>query len=261
MLFLYHPDTEHIGDQTYYAKGWKAVAACGAGELPRIVTKYMNMPTIMGDGIRRRERFLFADWLTLDFDKECISLQEAIYVFKSHIHVIGTTKNHQKQKGKNPPADRFRVFLKFVERVRKWQDYEESLQRLGNTYGADPRAFCASQPFHPLTEIISVNACGKLVDIVKYIPPPPTPPKPKPVRETDDKKMPDYVQDWLTNGVTDRRNDTCFKIGSILTACGWNEDEILQKVLASPIPLDSSPDRVKEVRDAVRNGVLRSKKK
>lgn len=265
-MFLYHPDTEHLGQMGFYKFGWKAVVVGGAGELPRLVSKYLTSPCIWAKGVRLRSNFIFAEWIALDFDKS-LTLGEALSEFEPYIHCIGTTKSHQIAKGLDGPRDRFRVFLKFTGRVKRWQDYEETVRLFVKRYGADAQAVAASQPFMPVREVVSIKYWGKLVEPVLYDD------EMAKIREMKKKerdkvfgeefegqrRIPKFVRDWLEDGCPDgRRNITCFKAGSWLFRCGFDENEIVRMIMASPIPL-SAPGIEGEVRDAVRRGISRAR--
>lgn len=262
-MFLFHPDIDHLGDHARYKYGWKARIICGANELPGLVLHYMCSPSIWAKGIRLRENFLLAEWIALDFDKDCPTLEEAKQIFWPLIHVIGTTKSHQKKKGDDPPRDRYRVFLKLYDRCKDWRDFEATTRQWAKDTGADMQAINASQGFLPCKELYSVKYWGGLVDIVKH-----TPPVKKEVerrvhnqKKFDEKYgnkrvIPRFVKEWLTSGCRDgERNRTCFRAGGWLSRCGFNEDEIVRMIMNSPLPVSNSPAVEREVRDAVRRGI------
>lgn len=61
--------------------------------------------------------------LALDVDDGC-TIAEATRLFAPYSGFIGTSKNHQKQKGDKPPCDRFRIVLQLGGQIKSDADYK-----------------------------------------------------------------------------------------------------------------------------------------
>jgi hypothetical protein len=128
--------------------------------------RYCWCPVVFAKPHRRKDNFLFADWIALDFDSGP-SLAEITKAFATTKCVIGTTKSHQKPKSGNPPCDRFRAVIKLKDRCENMLDYEHTLRVLSKRYDADKKAVDAARYFRPCN--VTFSSVGNKFEIIKYL--------------------------------------------------------------------------------------------
>lgn len=125
-------------------------------ELASYVTAHTWSPIIYKKNTRRSDNFLYSTIVGLDFD-EGMTLDQATQNFFCDMrHIIGTTRNHQKQKKDRLPCDRFRVILQFEKAITDMRVYKWNVQRLVNHYESDANAKDAARLFFPCTKIVSM---------------------------------------------------------------------------------------------------------
>lgn len=252
MSISFHADTVNIGKEWLYSANWQILSNDSPLEIAHRLTTHMTSPCIWASGVRKQAYFLHADWLGLDFDRG-VTLQEIRHKLRATIHVIGTTKSHGKEKGNEPACDRFRVYVKLKERCGSLEHYKFGARFVARSTGADLQAADGARMFMPCREIVSVNEYGDKIRL-----PTPTPPKKVDRGYTNDGRIPKYVDDWLKGGVGEgHRNKACYRIGAILTRCGIDEAAIVDKIMQSAIPIDTSQATRDEVANAVRSGARR----
>jgi hypothetical protein len=249
-LISIHRDTEHFGDERRYYKDFEPVDFGGdLGALAIAVSRYAWSPSQWGEGGRRRQtNFIRAHYCVLDYDGS-LSLAQALRTFADCLHIIGTTRNHQKEKDGTPPQDRFRVLLKFERPIEDLMTFTANMRHWIGRFGADPACRDGARFYWPCVDIVSINSDGDVVEIV-----------PPPVIENPGRRyevvrraqvIPAYLQPILNQGAPQgTRNATCFRLGAELTRCGFSSDRVFEIVESSPmsLPLD-------ELRRAVANGI------
>lgn len=255
----YHP---LIGQPLgYYAKDWRIVHDVTFTRLAACTSKYRMSPIIWNDGRRLGTNFKYADFIGLDSDSGVFTLEMALAEFKSYKHVIGTTKNHQKQKGTEGPCDRLRVFLQLNERVDSFPLYRYICTLLAKNYNCDTNPVDGARMFGPCTPV-SVQDEGRCLDVGFYRDrlwkeQEAIAAKPKKSLPVDPslKKLRPWVRQLLITGVDKNvsRNEACYKIGIYATRDGFSQSEIVELIMNSAIPIDYTVR--KEVENAVKNGV------
>lgn len=260
-MFMYHPDTENLGNGRFYARGWKGKQCETIAEIATLVQRYAASPCMWGGGYRLKKNFRYAEWLALDFD-DGLSLEEAKDIFAPYLHLIGVTKSHGKEKS-GVVADRFRVILRLSLRTHNLYDYEMTVSRLVKKYGADSACVDGARFFWPVKEIVSLEYFGKVVTVVDSS----AVVEARKKREAQRKKnwlhsykkggdIPPRVKRKLENGVREGyRNTACYQIGADLGPLGYSENEIVGLIMNSPIPIRLDAKVEAEVRNAVRSGM------
>lgn len=263
-MLMRHLDETRIGQGKYYSTGWLGVIVPTAGELASVVVRYAVSPCMWAGGIRKRENFRFADWLGLDFDSG-LTLFEARRAFSPYLHVIGTTKSHQVDKG-GAKCDRFRVFLKFANRCRSKEDYEATADRFIKKYGAD-KCRDTARFFWPCKEIVVCQYWGKVIHAVD-------------TSEVQQRKaemlleryeklrlyyrpngaIPGWINRAFEYGSSESRQLLSFKIGSCLKKLGFSEQTVVDRIMSSMI-VHSKPEPFTrgECERAVNNGFKETK--
>ena len=260
-MFSYHPDQKNIGKNDKYYWNFHPVAIDDPKRIAAAVTQFVTSPIIFKEGkdkygrlrewYRHSSCFVRANWIGLDFD-EGPTLAEMTQEFSEKIHVIGTTKSHQKPKGTNPACDRFRVFLKLPVTITSKDDYKSILRYYVEEYDADEKCVDAARCFQPCKVITSTRNDGATIPVRKI----------EYERSNVDtsfylktKTIPPWVDKWLRFGVSQGdKNEACFKIGIWLTKSGYSHNEIVSLIMNSPIP-NQHADVYKEVYDTSLRGV------
>lgn len=231
-----------------------------------IFTRYLWSPIIWKGGHRRQANFLCAHYVGLDFENPDVSIEEIERKYQDSWHLLGTTRNHQKAKGTNPPMDRFRLLLKLERPITDLEEYKYNMKKLVYENGADAACVDGARAFQPCTELFWYNTADKLslVSVMKG----PTPEEIKARIEAAKARialqqrayagsLPRYAQQWLMNEIPmGERNRACFKLGCMLYRSGMSYEDALEKILASPTYAGTalSSDLLIEIKRAVRSG-------
>src|SRR3990167_57085 len=254
-MISYHPDKENHEKEWMYTEYWRTVKTDDMDLMAKIICTFTNSPISWKEnrkgfgGYRKKENFIECNWIALDFDNG-IFLSDILEKVNEKIHIVGTTKNHQKPKKKELPWDRFRVWLKLEKEIKNVVEYEECMKWNAKEWGCDKRATDGAKKFRPCKEIVSIKKDGELskidreeikiqkMDYRKF--------------SAEERTMPKFISEFLQFGVTsgDSRNLACFKCGLHLTRCGYSAEKIFDMIMNSPIPKDNS--------NFVRNEVMRA---
>lgn len=252
-MISFHRDTDHLGIASKYRDGWEPA---NLDDPHRIATGILRFPWSgiqWWHGRRNQRSFGRAAWCVLDFDTPEFTLAQAINnVFADCIRIIGTTKSHQRDKN-GVVCDRFRVALKFDAVVTDLETYRSSMAFHIARWGADAACVDGARFFWPCTAIVSVADDGETAEVVE--PAPRAAPRDYSVyREA--KLLPYWIEGLLKFGCpTHTRNSTCFKLGIYMTKCGFSDDEIIELIVASPIPrCGKDALDFQEIARTVRNG-------
>lgn len=130
---------------------------CHGSILMNIATQCFWSPAVWKENKRARDNFEFADFGALDFENPLVTIEMIERSFCDSWYFIGITRNHQKQKGKIPPMDRFRLVFKWERRILELKEYEYNVDKLADCYGADLSSCSAQHPFFPCQKIVSFN--------------------------------------------------------------------------------------------------------
>lgn len=249
-MYSYHPAIHLIGKASCFARGWLVNAK--PRSLTTVLLSHATSPSLYANGYRARASFMRADWVGLDFD-DGPTLREIEHTFQGQIHVIGTTKSHQKQKGSALPCDRFRVWLKLETTITNARDYEATARHYVYHYDADKACVDAARLFWPCQTITSVCWEGETADVVC------APEKTYAKAAGTYTGIPKWVKEWL-NGNAPNRNKTVFKCAVWLARNGWGEDRIVDTVMGSALMYvgHTEPLTDRELRKTVRSGIERA---
>ncbi len=259
-LFSIHPNSADVGNHALYAKGFAVKMTDTINRLADLCLSNLNSPVIWKCGIRKADNFAFAEFAVLDVDDDTgMNLDQAMEAFRGFVHIIGTTKSHQKDKG-GKVCDRYRVFIALEERVSDPIIYQSTNAALARKYSGDLQATAGHMAFMPLKKIVGYSEVGKRLPLERIVV---RKPQRKFVSSTtygENRIVPRYIQDLLTYGASPgERNLACFKIASGLRGSGFFEDEVVQLILSSSVPIDQSERVQREIRSAVRSAFRRAK--
>lgn len=244
-----HRDTRNFGDESRYYKDFEPVDfGDDLASIARVISTYVWSPNQWLDGGRRREAsWTRALYCVLDFDDGDVTIEQAKRTFADCIHIIGTTRSHQKPKGDFPACDRFRVVLKFERPIENLREFRASMGYWIGRFGSDSQCIDGARFYWPCEKIISICGDGDTVEVVE---PPPPAPTPDYSAYRLEKAIPAWARGVLLLGAPrGRRNSTCYRLGVYLSQCGFCTEEILHLISHSPIDL---PDD--EAARAVTNG-------
>lgn len=258
-FFNIHPNQKDLGNHALYSKGWSVKMFNSIGALAEMCTSHLNAPVIWSCGVRKQANFIYADFVVVDVDDDSkMSLDAAIERYSRFVHVIGTTKSDGLLKG-NRIGARYRIFVAAEKRITSPVDYRNLCLQEAHLCGGDWQASCPAQQFMPLKRIVSYAEIGRrLPNEIKFAS--------KRVEMSVGscstggfkKEIPRYIQRWLEGEVSiGQRNLTVFKAACGLKKRNFSEDEILEIVLSSSLPLDKSAKTVQEVKSAVRSAMRR----
>jgi hypothetical protein len=128
---------------------------------------------------------LLANWVAIDIDDgggKSPTMQEILVTLEKLVHVVGTTKSHQKEKG-GQICDRYRVAIALDGFCEEPAVYKRICNHFIERFNADKACSDAGRFFWPCKEIISVQEEGDRFDFGTMVPEPAAP-KPPAARET-----------------------------------------------------------------------------
>lgn len=142
-----------------------------AGDLKKYILKVPYSFGVFKDNHRKKDNFIKADFLGLDFDED-VTLAEAEELFKEYMYIIAPTRSHQKEKN-GKVCDRFRVILILSSPITDNDTFEATWHSLYEKYPKIDKA-CkdSSRQFYPSLSIYKINPEGKRVDPVAPAPKP-----------------------------------------------------------------------------------------
>lgn len=252
-MISFHPVKDMVG--AAYANGFKVADTNSVMRLSRAIEGWVWSPCIWRDGVRRQDHFLRADWCVLDFDDGEMSLREACDTFCDMVHIIGTTKSHQKEKG-GPPCDRFRVLLKWERPVTDLRDYRFNMKKILSRYPADPAPKDGARFFFPCTMVVQASSEGYTEGLL---------PTPENFERPNLERLKAYgqagilpprVRDRLVNVVPEgARNTTWYCLAKDMVRCGLDEIGIVDMIVSSKTYEGRvGPSLLHEIAQCVRNG-------
>ena len=128
-------------------------------------------PVIWRDGKRLTENFIASCFMVLDFDEADYTIEQAKADWADSVHIIATTKSHQREKGGKPPKDRFRVVSPWDDCIFDPDVYSHNVAVLVKKYDADPTCIDAARFFWPCREIMSIQRDGYLQPVLPFTKP------------------------------------------------------------------------------------------
>ncbi len=267
-MFSYHPvvpkyDKANPWD---YRNGFKT-ADVSVERMSCGISKYAWSPNVWEEGKSLTANWRSADWLTLDFDNGAIPLTQAVNIFCDTIHIIGTTANHQKDKFndkgeiKAPACDRFRVAIKFAERISDLRLYSHQLRLAEKKYSTDPACKDGARFFFPCKEIVSLSDDGYFWEIDHDVP--------KEINYAENAYIrakggviPRPIVNLLKQHIwkEGERNTLCFRVGAALGPIGYSAVEVCHLIYASPTYKNApiTDYLAREIHQSVSNGIKRA---
>lgn len=213
------------------ARGWQTADCRDIHALSWLVLGYTWSPIVWKDGYRCQANFLHADFLALDFDDPQFPLAHAKRAFAGLTHLIGTTRNHQREKH-GIVGDRYRVVVPFSERVTSVEVYRHNVKLALAMYdNADQSCKDGARPFFACREIIVIEDDGDPWDVE-------TLPIVANRKVSTFRKTRGYLSSttraWLETALPHgTRKTTMFKLGCALRRAGLSYDDAMAAVDAS----------------------------
>lgn len=242
-MISYHPTAKTAMAAT---SGWRTAFSVGP-----VITQYIWSGMVWREGRRNSENFWFSDWCVLDFDSGEMSLAEAVKNFCDCIHVIGTTKSHQLEKG-GIISDRFRVAIPWEKRISDINVLKFNLEEMTRRYPIDPACKDGARLFYPCKSVVSSSVTGYRKEVKA---PPQNFGQPTPVAQRPAGRCPRYIQAWLDRPVAEGIRSMYFKIGAHLHKQGYGLGESIEMVAAARVgAFAKARDSIGEIRECVTAG-------
>jgi hypothetical protein len=255
MYFLScHRDVEHIGRGWSYRKDWVSYAADSMASVAQTVTRFAWSPCQWFGGHRLTGNFGRANLFALDFDSGELSLAQAKNIFSDCIHVIGTTKSHQKEKG-GITCDRFRVILQLEHETDDAELFAATVRFYASKWDADLKAADAARFFWPCERIVSVMEDGYSQEFVRPDPEFRGPPTER-YRKSGAVRL--RSQAMLRRPVpAGERNNFCFTVAKDLFDAGYQFREIYDIILRSPTYQGPAPPHhvLQDITQCIRSAI------
>lgn len=216
-------------------------------ELAHIVVKENYSLGVFKDNHRKKEKFISADSIALDFD-EGYSIEDAKRDFETYSHIIAPSRSHRKPKemsrkeaqGKRyyetVVADRFRVILFLENQITDYDTFVSTWHALAKPYPAsDFRCKDATRFWFKSTDIYSLRKGGKRIPVVS---PPPVPEK-RPMSELNvepgtkgqlSKKTKEFLEKGEQSG---GRNDATMRAARDFQQQLYTVDEAIETIVSA----------------------------
>jgi hypothetical protein len=236
-MFSWHRDQKNLGKGACFHQGFET-ADVSIDRMAKCIVNYAWSPAVWKDGVRGKHNFLRADWYALDFDSGDLLLEDACNLWCDMVHIIGTTKSHQINKG-GLIADRFRVVVKLEKTITSLNHYEYFMgEILKRVLEADKACLDGARYFWPCKEIVSLSSEGYVEEVPEVF-----------ERELNKKQNRITAKDlgYTASGILNpwakaqlerdipvgERTVTCHRIAKDLLKIGKSFDETLQIILNS----------------------------
>lgn len=238
------------GKDWEYTSGFQTITIPDMRKLASYMRSFHWAGIEWDGGYRNKENFLNSDFCVLDFDKGNTTLEDAKNIFKEFQHVIGTTENHRKQKGKEPPCDRFRVAIPWLSTITDLRDYEWNMRKMQRKFGSDYQATGAHMKFKPCKKIVAGAVDGKKMWWGKA--PPPKPYEPSKFKGT--RQIPPDICHTLMHGIVPwGRHSQAASMAMRLAISGLEADEIIKLFSGSALMDSEDPQHNRDIKRTVRD--------
>ncbi len=261
----YHPIPGKQFKKHNSGRGWKPFEAASIADLSKYVIGCAWSPNEWAEGHRTNYNFIKSDYMALDFDSGETSLAEAIRNFCDCKHVIGLTRNHQKEK-KGLICDRFRVVIPWEMPITNTNIYGYNMGLALSRYSIDPAALDPGRFFFPCTEIVSISEDGYTQEVaplsqewfnakkqkeennLKFL-------QLAAQRYRDSGQLPKEIIAFKNTGklIREGRNNTAFLIALKFAYMGWTEQEAYGFLLDCNYERTSDFNGEREFKSAVRS--------
>ena len=204
-------------------------------ELAGVITSSVWSPIIWEPSTRVGRNFYGSQFSVEDHDDPGYPLEQCLRDKCDMIHVIGTTRNHQKEKN-GVTCDRFRVVVPFTNPIKDPALFRYNMERIVDRYGSDSSCVDLARFYYPCTQIVSVCGEGYTEDVVPSPLNPETPKVEVSPPSLSRQDLPAWLFSCLRLGLdAGQRNSTMFTIGLTLRQCGYSLGEIADIVEKSEI--------------------------
>lgn len=236
-MISYHPNKEDINKHYLYSSGFKWSVVDDAEIIAKVITTFVSSPIVWNGGSRKRSNFNSCNWIALDFDNG-VSLSSIISMVEKFNHVIGTTKRHQLAKENEPARDRFRVWIQLERKIVDLNEYEDCCRYYANWFRSDIQATDGARKFLPCKKIVSINKNGENISIKRVL----SKRKVIDYSKYKDGEIPNWIENILKEGILPgiSRNTTCWKIALHMSRIGYTENEIVDRIMNSPLPINQT---------------------
>lgn len=253
-------------DSKHYGYGFKTADVVDMKRIAKCMTKYVWSPCIWKDGRRSQQNFIAARFCVLDFDDGEMTLAEAKNIFCDCVHIIGTTKSHQKVKN-NIVCDRFRVLFVFAHPIEDLRLYRWNMHKYMRNYPCDKSCKDGARFFYPCQEIVSISSEGYKQDIFLNVPDTFEKPKIIPSCMISSKTIPNRIINEFNRKYTmNNRHSAIYRFACLLSPYDFTPSEILMRIKQSevfklyPEKVDSDEEILRTITnalDATRMGDLK----
>jgi hypothetical protein len=251
-MISFNPDTRDVYAANRYKQGFRAVDTDDVERIAKCMSRFNWSPIIWKDGVRCQENFISCNWLVFDFDDPDMSLEEAKRSFCDSVHIIGTTRNHQREKN-SVVCDRFRVATPFALPITDLRTFRYTMHKYMHVYPVDDSCKDGGRLFFPCKEIVSIEPEGFTAD--PYFDVPERFERYDPDRLAKCKAsgvMPSYVRWFLKNKIDiGARNNKAYGIARDLMKLGYPKDRVFDMIMQSPTYKGIEEEEIKKLRYTV----------
>lgn len=166
-MISYHLNQSMIS--SHYGSGFKSIELLDVHRLAKCITNYVWSPCVWEGGKRTQKNFKAARLCVLDFDDGETTLMDAKRIFCDCIHLIGTTRSHQKEKN-GLICDRFRVLFIFEKPLDNLRKYRWNMHKFMRNFSCDRACKDGARFFYPCREIVSLATEGYFQKVEDDIP-------------------------------------------------------------------------------------------
>jgi len=240
-MISYHPIKR--GSPKIYYKGFRTAPIDDIKRIANGISQFVWSPIVWDGGWRGEMNFYAANWVALDFDDGEMTLDEAINnYFCDRIHIIGTTKSHQKPKKKASACDRFRVVIKLDKTIRDIRTFRHTMHLYTQKLPVDVQCKDGARFFFPCSNIVSISEDAE-PDTVRQVPEDFEPHvtvygqfQRAHRRKQIEGGIPKHIKKFLNRGVIfgGGRNISCYTTARTLFLLSYDRDQIEELLNEAP---------------------------
>jgi len=244
-----------------FTYGWETVDTSQSEVVKRIITTRVWSPCVFRDGYRSKDTFVKSRLLALDFDSPGYSLEQALREWCDTVHWIGTTKNHQRDKG-GIVCDRFRIVVPYESEITDPALYNYNYTKASQRYdAADQGTKDTARLFFPCQSVVSVCLDGEMQPIV---------PLPREYHEeqariaaakqakVENRIIPRHIRNAFNLPIPiGKRSNTIYGVSKELSHYGFTYEQLREMFLTSATfrPEVLSQNDVTKIERTIQNGI------
>lgn len=202
-------------DKSLWMPWQKSRAQGNLATLRSAILRFCWSPIIWRNGERKKDNFVAANLLVLDFDNGLLTTDDMFPKFIMYKYLVAPTKSHLKEKN-GVVCERFRLIAKLDRTIYSAQEYTDITRMWAQVFSADEAATDAARAYQPSIQIDYVGDWENGKEIMGATPPKFVSPQP-PLKYNLNSNGETYaIKAWERGIPEGGRNRAAFQ-----AACDW----------------------------------------